>query len=64
MRWILPWRRRRPHEGARAVKAAEEHYKQTLSAWPAVLEVSEQLREYRERNHFAESVEKVWRERR
>ena len=68
MTWSL--RRRRPdserakEEAERNKAAAESGYQETLSQWPEVLEVAEVAREQERRNHFAESIEAVFRGRR
>lgn len=71
MKWFS---RRRPaldpesetalEEAGRNLADADAAYRDTLSQWPEVLERSDQAREQLRRNHFAESIEVVFRGRR
>lgn len=67
MTWLR--RKRRPDpESERAIKEAERNIadaesglKDTLGQWHPVLEVGEKAREQLRRNHFAESIDAIFR---
>lgn len=64
MRWLKRRQRRTPQGGQRAHHAAEMNLQAQLAQWPDVIEVAASLREQRERNHFAEKIDHVFRSRR
>lgn len=64
MMWPKRRAARKPQGGQRAHHAAEMSLQEQLAQWPAVMEVSASLREHRERNHFAERIDQVFRSRR
>lgn len=68
MRW--PWQRdpetepaalEALHEAEENLEAAKEHLADAKAQWPEVREVSRSLRNIRERNHFGESIERIFR---
>lgn len=59
MRW--PWSKRRQTEADDACREAHEGLQDAKDRWPEVYRVSSSLRELRERNHFAETINATFR---
>ena len=57
----MKWRRDRDDSGLEALQAANRHLAEAQAQWPEVRRVAASLRELRERNNFAESIELVMR---
>lgn len=64
MKWLRREPQRKQRGGERAHHAAEMNLQAQLAQWPDVMEVAQSLREHRERNHFAEKVDRVFRSKR
>lgn len=59
MRW--PWVKQEPTEAAAAKQDAAASLDEARGRWTAVRQVAGSLRELRERNHFAEQIERIMR---